>query len=229
MPADLETLATRIQERDAQGKNLEWENLLDIFTARCGFAETESFIRWARARLNYSRRHSFCLLAASRLVHEVVAELTGDPTKSTHESLLVPLQRLGGAKLEIIAAVLTERDMPNLLRFLRKYDVTMLDRDDLRNAVAIWLQKERGPKPQHPLWSDSLPSAEQLLLGLDDPRVLAKLDPPAEYARAKAQWERVGSLMDRYDPETRNEMRQYFLDNAHGLEELFAGIPARTK
>jgi len=182
------------------------------------FEITNDWLAWAMEEFSIGRRHCFKLLC----IHNYIAQVqkcgaTAPRSKCRITALKKRISSLPLYKLEELVCI----PIQELDKFLRHYDPFSLDRDQLREAVAGFLNRDRHRRF---LPYGRLPDPAQLTLGLDDPATIKKIDFNTELQYIGAHMQRIAVVMDQVAPEQLVEMRSHLKDDIAIIESKIAGV-----
>jgi len=193
------------------------------------FPKTTDWLVWMKERFNFSRRQSFTYAAVTNWLAEVdrihdglIHYIQHVPHVPVAHETLEEGEEVRRAALEMRRVdILTAIDPAQFPAFLAAHPLQDLDREELRDAVAAFLNRERR---QTFTGYGRLPDPDQLLFGLDDPSHLAKIDYDLELRYVTAHMQRIAHVMDNVSTEKLLELRQHLLEDAQIIESRVAGV-----
>jgi len=185
---------------------------------------TDSVIKYFRQYLNMSRRDFFkrklsITLLQAYAAQEVTARVRGRALRIALPNSFCKLEilctiRKGSSQRAIL-------DLDRIRLFMEKCYSPSMGRDELRSAVAHFLNHRPSPRL---LPYSSITSPQQLLLGLDDPAALAKLDINLEVQFSRAHFTRIDLLLDDADPATISDLRNFLTEFTTRCDSALVGI-----
>lgn len=211
MTGDLKSITARLKTLITEDRSRQWEIATLTVAARKCFQSTEDWVAWAKSEINIGRRQCFTIQKAVLWKQEV------SDSKSLAKVRRVALLELPLRLAEILALIPVEK----LEAFLKQSSIDAMDRDELRDAVAAFLD---APRRHRIITAESLPAPEQLILGLDDPRQVEKLDFDTELSYIQAHFTRLGAVLPRVEKSKLVSMRNHLAEDLDILDRHIAGI-----
>ena len=169
------------------------------------FPDSLAWLAWCLKEFGFGRRHSFRLACIGDLVRSI-------------PDLATKISARGGTnyhKIEEIAQIPT---VAQVLQFLKKHDVSGMDREELREAVRAFLGKTPVEKQLTFLFYEKMPTPEQLTAGLDNPKFVSQIDLKRETQFITGHLQRIAAIEDRSDPEELLKLAKWFRKHADVIQ-----------
>ncbi len=205
MKQDLASLTAEIRacivEHDRAG--LRIAELVLHAKEQC-FTDGLAWLDWCQKEFGFRRRHAFRLARIGDLVRSC-------------PDLATKISARGGTNYEKIEEIAQIPTVAQVLQFIKKHDVSGMDREELREAVRAFLGKPTVEKQLTFLFYEKMPTPEALMAGLNDPKCSGQIDLHREVDYLNAHVRRISAIGDRVDPKE-------LLKVARGLEDIASAL-----
>jgi len=206
--AALEGITARIKELLQVSESATWEIARLLSEARQHFESCDSWVQWARA-IGIGRRDAFRYRATVGFLEDL--------GKSARRALLQRVKQLDFRKVAELVSLGCEK----LDSFLQKHPPESMTRDELRLAVAVFLN--RPPSARFSGYG-RLPPPEQLTFGLDDPKAIRHIDFDTEVRYVAAHMQRISIVMGSLDNARLVDLRRNLAEDIEIIDRKIAGI-----
>lgn len=207
MKQDLATLTAEIRqciaEQDRAG--LRVAELILHAKEQC-FPDGLAWLDWCQKEFGFRRRHSFRLARIGDLVRSC-------------PDLATKISARGGTNFEKIEEIAQIPTVAQVLQFLKKHDVSGMDREELREAVRAFLGKVPVEKQLTFLFYEKLPDPSHLMVGLDDPKCVSSIDWAKERDYITAHLHRLDKVVAQVPPKDLAKLARYFQIAASEVEK----------
>ena len=206
MKQDLASLTAEIRaciaEQDRAG--LRVAELILHAKEQC-FPDGLAWLDWCQKEFGFKRRHSFSLARVGDLIRSCPELATKVSARGCTNYI----------KIEEIAQIPT---VAQVLQFLKKHDVSGMDREELREAVRAFLGKTPVEKQLTFLFYEKMPTPEQLTAGLDNPKFVSQIDLKRETQFITGHLQRIAAIEDRSNPEELLKLAKWFRKHADVIQ-----------